>query len=306
MIANPTLKTVGTQRKGSERKLVKFLHVLTKIHKLLQTNSYRTKRELFYEDVGLFKTQKTLDDILDDIACLLQTPKIKLHVLTTSKGCISGNLRYKESDGSYIDCSESNQGVLISNDVDSISYIQSDARFILVVEKSAVFQMLLDCNITKLLYPCILITGKGFPDVNTREMLRKLWNCLKIPVLGLMDADPYGIEILSIYKYGSKAMSFDVEKLAVPELRWLGLLPSDIQRLQFPKSATIPLTDNDKLKITKLLQRPYIRNNVQFQNQIQILQEKAIKAEIEGLNKISDNFLSNIYLPNKIRYGGWI
>ncbi|KAF8763927.1 Meiotic recombination protein SPO11 like protein [Argiope bruennichi] len=51
MIANPTLKTVGTQRKGSERKLVKFLHVLTKIHKLLQTNSYRTKRELFYEDV---------------------------------------------------------------------------------------------------------------------------------------------------------------------------------------------------------------------------------------------------------------
>ncbi|GBM06454.1 Meiotic recombination protein SPO11, partial [Araneus ventricosus] len=158
MIANPTLKTVGTQRKGSERKLVRFLHVLTKIHKLIKTNSYRTKRELFYEDVNLFKTQKALDDILDDIACLLKTPKIKLHVLTTSKGCISGNLRYKESDGSYIDCSESNQGVLISNDVDSISYIQSDARFILVVEKSAVFQMLLDCNITKLLHPCIMIT----------------------------------------------------------------------------------------------------------------------------------------------------
>ncbi|GBO34222.1 Meiotic recombination protein SPO11, partial [Araneus ventricosus] len=72
--------------------------------------------------------------------------------------------------------------------------------------------------------------GKGFPDVNTREMLRKLWDLLKIPILGLMDADPYGIEILSIYKYGSMAMSFDVEKLAMPELRWLGLLPSDIQR----------------------------------------------------------------------------
>ncbi|GIY49431.1 meiotic recombination protein SPO11 [Caerostris extrusa] len=90
-------------------------------------------------------------------------------------------------------------------------------------------------------------------------MLRKLWETLKIPILGLMDADPYGIEILSVYKYGSMAMSFDVEKLAVPEMRWLGLLPSDIQKLQFPETATIPITDNDVKKITNLLQRPYIQ-----------------------------------------------
>ncbi|GFS28388.1 meiotic recombination protein SPO11 [Trichonephila inaurata madagascariensis] len=181
MIENPVLKTVGSQRKGSDAKLIKLLHVLTKVHKLIKTNSYRTKRELFYEDVNLFKKQSVLDDILDDIACLLKTPKVKLHVLTTSKGCIAGNLRYREVDGSYIDCNETNQ-------------------------------------------------GKGFPDVNTREMLRKLWDVLRIPILGLMDADPYGVEILSIYKYGSIAMSFDVEKLAVPEIRWLGLLPSDIEK----------------------------------------------------------------------------
>ncbi|GFU44017.1 meiotic recombination protein SPO11 [Nephila pilipes] len=121
-----------------------------------------------------------------------------------------------------------------------------------------------------------------------------------------MDADPYGVEILSIYKYGSMAMSFDVEKLAVPEMRWLGLLPSDIERLQIPKTATIPITEHDVKKITYLLQRPYVQNNIHWKHQILMLMEKKQKAEIEGLAKIKDDFLPKTYLPNKIRYGGWI
>ncbi|GIY31243.1 RNA-directed DNA polymerase from mobile element jockey [Caerostris darwini] len=76
--------------------------------------------------------------------------------------------------------------------------------------------------------------------------------------------------------------------------------------LQFPETATIPITDNDVKKITNLLQRPYIQNNIQWQQQIQILLEKLKKAEIEGLSKISDDFLPKIYLPNKVRHGGWI
>ncbi|KAG8201900.1 hypothetical protein JTE90_027378 [Oedothorax gibbosus] len=305
MIQDPALTNVGKQGKDS-LKIVRFLKVLLRIHKLITTNTFRTKREIYYEDVPLFKNQTILDHILDDIACLLKTPKVKLHVLTTSKGCIAGNLKYKEADGTYVDCQESSQGVLLSNDVGSIKYIQSDARFILIVEKSAVFQMLLDCNITRLLHPCIMITGKGFPDVNTREMLRKLFDTLHIPVLGLVDADPYGIEILSIYKFGSMAMSFDVENLAVPHLRWLGVLPSDIENQKFPKTATIPMSSNDVKKANHLLKRPYIQTNVEWKHQVQILLEKSEKAEIEGLAKISDNYLPEVYLPNKIRYGGWI
>jgi DNA topoisomerase VI subunit A len=34
--------------------------------------------------------------------------------------------------------------------------------------------------------------GKGYPDVNTRLMLHKLWTTLGIPILGLVDADPHG------------------------------------------------------------------------------------------------------------------
>jgi meiotic recombination protein SPO11 len=41
-------------------------------------------------------------------------------------------------------------------------------------------------------FPCIVITGKGQPDVATRLFLKKLKAELKIPILGLFDSDPWG------------------------------------------------------------------------------------------------------------------
>ena len=38
----------------------------------------------------------------------------------------------------------------------------------------------------------VIIQGKGFPDVNTRMMVRSLWSTLQIPILALVDADPHG------------------------------------------------------------------------------------------------------------------
>ncbi len=45
--------------------------------------------------------------------------------------------------------------------------------------------------------------GRGQPDVATRLFLKKL-SGLGIPILGLFDADPYGVEILSVYTTGSR------------------------------------------------------------------------------------------------------
>jgi meiotic recombination protein SPO11 len=47
------------------------------------------------------------------------------------------------------------------------------------------------------------IQGKGFPDVATRVLVRLLWKFLGVPVLALVDADPHGIEIMCVYRFGS-------------------------------------------------------------------------------------------------------
>ena len=74
--------------------------------------------------------------------------------------------------------------------------IVSDAKFILLVEKDAAFMRLAEDRFYND-YPCIILTAKGQPDVATRLFLKKLKAQLDLPVLALVDADPYGLKILS-------------------------------------------------------------------------------------------------------------
>jgi meiotic recombination protein SPO11 len=46
---------------------------------------------------------------------------------------------------------------------------------------------------------------------------------LKIPVLALVDSDPYGLKILSVYSSGSKQMSYDSSHLTTSDIKWLGV-----------------------------------------------------------------------------------
>lgn len=54
--------------------------------------------------------------------------------------------------------------------------------------------------------PCVLLHGCASPLVYCRLFLRKLKDTLKIPVLALVDSDPYGLKILSVYMKGETAV----------------------------------------------------------------------------------------------------
>ncbi|KAG7228143.1 hypothetical protein INR49_013426 [Caranx melampygus] len=208
-------------------------------------------RDIYYNNTQLFGSQSEVDSIVDDISCMLKVPRRSLHVLATSKGLIAGDLRYTEEDGTRIDCHSSSV-------------------------KDATFQRLLDDNFCTKLSPCIMITGKGVPDVNSRLMVRKLWDTLHIPIFALVDADPYGIEIMSIYN------------------------------LRVPEDALIPLTKRDESKLSSLLKRPYLTSQPDWQKEMELMQQTGVKAEIQSLAAIAPDFLTNIYLPNKLCYGGWV
>ncbi len=51
-----------------------------------------------------------------------------------------------------------------------VSDLQSDALFILLVEKDAAFMRLAEDRFYNT-YPCIILTAKGQPDVASRSML---------------------------------------------------------------------------------------------------------------------------------------
>ena len=148
--------------------------------------------------------------------------------------------------------------------------------------------------------------GKGFPDVNTRMLVQKLWKKLGIPIFALVDADPHGIEIMLVYKFGSKSLSHESSYLTCPIIRWLGVFPKDVSEVNINEDQLIKLSDHDRKKAIDLTKRSYIRNNQQLLEQLNVIISKGVKAEIECLDSISRSFLTDIYLPHKIRMGDWI
>ena len=140
-------------------------------------------------------------------------------MLIRVQGLVVGRIQFQE-DGDYIDCTRMGVGgKAIPPYIDKITNIQSDAKFILVrksrsppiqcsimasnlfslvrwytwqlIEKEAAYMRLAEDRFYNK-YPCIVITAKGQPDVATRLFLKKVKTELDIPVLGLVDSDPYG------------------------------------------------------------------------------------------------------------------
>ncbi|XP_006839219.1 PREDICTED: meiotic recombination protein SPO11 isoform X2 [Chrysochloris asiatica] len=306
MVSHCTTRKVKSDSPKSAQNFALILKILSMIYKLVQSDTYATKRDIYYTDCQLFGNQTVVDNIINDISCMLKVPRRSLHILSTSKGLIAGNLSYLEEDGTRVSCAGCSTAVAVPSNIQGLRNLITDAKFLLIVEKDATFQRLLDDNFCSKMSPCIMVTGKGVPDLNTRLFVKKLWELFHIPLFTLVDADPHGIEIMCIYKYGSMSMSFEAHNLTVPAIRWLGLLPSDIKRLNIPKNTLIPLTNRDQMKLDSILKRPYVAGQPFWRKEMEIMADTKMKAEIQALTYIASDYLSRVYLPNKLKFGGWI
>ena len=91
-------------------------------------------RDVFYQNVRLFRTQSTIDKVIEDIACALNVPRSCLHIVisiqyhnellinsfkknyqvASSKGLVAGDLKIYLKEGNVIDCSiHRHDGILI-------------------------------------------------------------------------------------------------------------------------------------------------------------------------------------------------
>ena len=188
-------------------------------------------------------------------------PRLALGIMATSKGLVVGDLKYTNTEGVIVDCNLAVGGDSIPQDVTGIDNIETSAKFVLVVEKDAVFQRLLEeAVLESSLSPLIMITGKGVPDLATRQLVYMLATQLCLPVLILTDCDPYGLDIFLMYKYSSLAMSWAAEPLAVTSSLWLGVLPSDLEPLGIPDASMKP---HSKQAYVYILPKNYIFPNKQ-------------------------------------------
>ncbi|TQE13206.1 hypothetical protein C1H46_001290 [Malus baccata] len=287
------------------RKATITARVLQLIHQLCLKDIHVTKRDLFYTDVKLFQDQNQSDSVLDDAACMVGCTRSSLNVIASEKGVVVGRLIFSDN-GDMIDCTKMGMGgKAIPPNIHKVGDVQSDALFILLVEKDAAFIRLSEDRFYNR-FPCIILTAKGQPDVATRLFLRKLKLELKLPVLALVDSDPYGLKILSVYGCGSKNMSYDSANLTTPDIKWLGIRPSDLDKYKIPEQCRLTMTDQDIKTGKEMLEEDFVKKNPKWVEELTLMVKTKQKAEIQALSAFGFQYLTQVYLPLKLQEQDWI
>ncbi|KAL2914155.1 endodeoxyribonuclease [Polyrhizophydium stewartii] len=281
-----------------------FVAVLQASRDQLVAGTLCTKRDVYYRHVALFRSQSQVDRV------------------ASCKGLVHGHLRLHLVSGDIVDCAASGHSGVLVPQPETIARIELDpcVSSVLVIEKDAVFFSLLQAGFLDKLSSTILITGKGFPDLATRSLVRRLGSlarrpstqpsillpdflaefgeisgaesgansltreslsaalahfdehdpekapCL-LPVRVLVDADPDGFEILCTYRFGSAAMSRSRDSLACASAQWMGVRPSEMMRT-IPAAKLLPLSQRDRAKLLRMLQRPHIRADTKFRREL--------------------------------------
>lgn len=153
-----TLKSNAENKSRTQEKRHKQIKfVLKKILDLIVNDIYCTKRDLYYQNVNLFdRSQRVVDEIIDDLACSLRVNRNKLHIASSTRGLVFGHLKFRNTNGFLTDCLSSPNGIAVPNDTERLSRMESNAQFVLIVEKDATFQQLIDLQIHRR-YPLIMV-----------------------------------------------------------------------------------------------------------------------------------------------------
>jgi len=302
------------------RSFTSVVMVMSFVHQLLLSNRTTTTREVYYVFVTHFRSQRECDSAILDVAKILDVPRRALGLSASPKGWFCGCVEItrkgilpsgKDISGSVDGTAISSmQGLPITREwierddngkADGgieIRVSSKNAKCILVIEKEGVYNRLSEERLFDR-FPCILVTGKGFPDLATRALVHTLYNELKIPVLGLCDGNPYGISVLALYHCAGDRMGVDGgTKYGVP-IKWLGLRHSHVAELEeeLPKTVFQKLSDLDYKRIDTLLEEtnPFLdcENRYERQDEIIDLKDSGYKIELEALYWMGPDYMNN-------------
>jgi len=276
---------------------VRLWRVLAELHANLLAGRTATQRELYYAivDGKSVKSATEVNTAILDAARLLRVPRAYLGVTCASRGCVTGSLSIREDSGMWVDLA-GGTGRAIPGDTQWIAkmVIRSNARYVLVVEKDAVFNRLMQEGICQQLQ-LIMITARGQPDLATRAFVNRVAELLPdAPVLALVDFNPSGVLILSTYRQGGKGRHAMEERYNV-NVRWLAARSADVAHIH--DDAMQPLSARDQVLLRNMQADARF---ALFAHELQAMEGRGKKAELEALYD-AELLLINVLTPKILR-----
>jgi DNA topoisomerase-6 subunit A len=262
---------------------------------------YMTKHTLKGTNENTFEDQSESDPIIEDLEVGIDALREELHLFANRRGLVVGRLVVNDA-GDQIDLSRMGRGgwgiPSICED-DSLKFVRTNADFILLVEKQAIFHRLNEDRFWEK-QNCILMTSEGQAARGARRLLQRMATELKLPIYVLVDNDPWGLYIYSVLKQGSINLAYESMRMAVPNVRFLGMSAFDYKKFALTPAATIKLTKEDITRAEQMKQYPWFQDK-KWQREIDELLRNQFKMEVDALLTKSISFVTEEYIPKKLR-----
>ena len=268
-------------------------------HEHLRGVFYMAKRTIPGTKVNIVDEQVESDKIIEDLEVISGLSREQLHVSANKMGSIVGNIIIEDS-GDTIDCSKLGKGgYSVPSIVDELEFKKVSAKYILYMEKAAIYERLNEDKFWQK-NNAILVTSQGQTTRGIRRLLQRLSEEEGLPIYVLTDFDCWGFYIYSVVKYGSIALAHASERLTIPNVKFLGITADDILKYDLKKHL-IKLNDQDLARMKQVSEYEWFKDNKDWQRQLKMMKEFGAKAEIQALSAKGISFISEKYLPEKIK-----
>jgi DNA topoisomerase VI subunit A len=267
---------------------------------------YVTKHTIGDTRQNTFEDQAESDPIIEDLEVTVDALREELHLFADPKGAMVGPITIVDS-GDTIDLRRMGSGgwsvpSIVESNV--ISFRKHEAKYVLLVEKSAIWKRFNEDKFWKR-DNCIIVHGGGQPPRGVRRLVQRLHSELKLPVYVLVDNDPWGFYIYSVLKQGSINLAFESMRMAVPDARFVGLSSFDKDKYQLPTNVSIKMDDGDNNRAKQMLAYPWFKH-AKWQKEIQEMVNSGLKFELEALSRRGISFITEEYLPKKLKDRDWL
>ncbi len=268
-------------------------------HEHLRGVFYMAKRTIPGTKVNIVDEQVESDRAIEDLEVITGLSREQLHVSANKMGSMVGKIVLDDA-GDIIDCAKLGRGgYSIPSITDELNFKKVEAEYVLYMEKASIFERLNEDKFWQK-NNCILVTSQGQTTRGIRRLLQRVSEEKNLPIYVLTDFDCWGFYIYSVIKYGSIALAFASDKLTIPNVRFLGITADDIEKYDLKKHL-IKLNDQDLARMKQVSAYDWFKDNKDWQRQLRMMKEFGAKAEIQALSAKGISFISEVYLPSKIK-----
>ena len=268
------------------------------LHTSLRDLFYALKRTLPNSEENTFDEQTESDPIIVDLEVSLDILREQLHLNADVRGRVVGDVVVKDNEDLINWSKLGSGGWAIPSNVEDLEFKRVNAEFCLVIEKNAAFERLHEDKFWRK-HKCILVTTQGQAARGTRRLIQRLSTEFNLPVYVFTDMDAYGLYIYSVLKYGSMSLAHVSDRLGTPNAKLLGLTMDDVDKFKL-QNFTIKAEEVDIKRANEMLKYPWFQKP-EWQRFLKSLVQRKIKAELESLSGKGLKFMTETYLPQKIK-----